>query len=189
MEKHEMLCTHSRISRFFKTSWDTTNRKQPAIIYFWRWIQLLLCQLHVLRQLQAMNFQTMSEQPWRHTHNWSSFCSKHYFSMWYVCFGCLLRLFSVWTVDLRKLCAFCWPCLPACVQQPAPQPSDDPALNALDLEEAIRSLDSVTADLVTQTPEEEVAAAVAAERAAEEKKEQEEIEMRRSSRSHKASTG
>lgn len=77
--------------------------------------------------------------------------------------------------------------LPACVLQPTPQSSDDSALNALDLEEAIRSLDSVTAALVTEVPEEEVAAAVAAEREAEEKKEQEEVEMRRSTRSHKAS--
>ena len=81
-------------------------------------------------------------------------------------------------------------CLPACVLQPTPQPSDDSALNALDLEEAIRSLDSVTAALVTDVPEEEaaaVAAVVAAEREAEEKREREEVEMRRSTRSHKAS--
>ncbi|XP_076470702.1 uncharacterized protein LOC143300712 isoform X3 [Babylonia areolata] len=67
-------------------------------------------------------------------------------------------------------------------QQPS---SADPAVSALNLEEAIRSLDSVTAALVTDVPEEEAAATMAAEREAEEKKEQEEIEMRRSSRSHK----
>lgn len=77
--------------------------------------------------------------------------------------------------------------LPACILQPTPQSSDDSAVNALDLEEAIRSLDSVTAALVTEVPEEEVAATVAAEREAEEKKEREEVEMRRSTRSHKAS--
>ncbi|KAL8603309.1 hypothetical protein ACOMHN_054005 [Nucella lapillus] len=70
---------------------------------------------------------------------------------------------------------------------PVPPADEDSAASALNLEEAIRSLDSVTAALVTDIPEEEATAAVAAEREAAERREQEDLEMRRAARSNKAS--